>query len=409
VKKLPLLPAVMLMTSLIASAQNWTTTGAPTNAWQCIASSADGSRLIAGAWGGSVYLSTNSGGNWMPTLTNSEYWSSVASSADGCKLVAAAAYTSASTPGGFFTSTNSGVSWISNSLPLMYWGSVASSADGNTLVAVAPFGEVIGTSGAIFSSTNSGTTWTSNTLNNAVGVVTSADGKKMAVVAPLKFLRSTDSGTTWTPATNAPLVYSIGSPSQYIACSADGTKLVLCVPLDSGYHPGPIYVSTNSGDTWNLTLAPTNVWGFVTMSADGNTIVAVPNHANQNGAICLSTNGGTTWATNSAVENWGATAISADGGKLAAAAAADPNNDINSGPIYVSQSIRSPLMVITPASGGLKLSWLVPSTNFVLQLSPNLSTWKNITNDPALNLNNLRNEVTLPSTNAKGFYRLKTP
>jgi hypothetical protein len=405
------LAGVMGLISLtqIAAAQTWTPITAPTNGWRCIASSADGSRLIAGTASGFVYISTNSGAAWAPAITTNEFWSSVASSADGCKLVAAAAYISGSNSGGVFTSTNAGATWTSNSLPSMYWGSVASSADGNTLLLAAPIGEALFSTGAIFASTNAGASWMSNTLNNAVGTVMSADGSKMFVVAPSYFLRSTDSGTTWSQETNAPNIYSIGSPSQYIASSADGTRLVLCVPWDINRNPGPIYISSDSGDTWNLTSAPSNIWGFVTSSANGKTIVAVPAGVAQSGTICLSTDYGATWTTNSPVWRWGAVATSADGGKLTAAAATDAGSSTNGGPIYVSQSIVSPMMFIGQGGSGLKLSWLVPSTNFVLQQSGDLAMWSNMTNSPALNLSNLQNEVTLPSTNGTGFYRLKTP
>jgi hypothetical protein len=394
----------------MAFAQNWTPVNVPTNGWQCIASSADGSRLIAGTSGGFVYLSTNSGTSWTPTLVTNEYWSSVASSADGGKLVAVAANNSGGYSGGVFTSTNAGTSWASNSLPSMYWASVASSADGNTLAVVAPFSQNPGLGGAIFSSTNAGTSWTSNTLNNAVGVVVSADGSRMAAVAQGNFLRSTNYGVTWTPDTHAPLLSSYTSPSQFLAGSADGTRLVLCVPSVGDLEnlsPGPIYVSTDSGDTWNLTSAPSNFWGFVTSSADGKTIVAVRNFG-QYSAICLSTDFGNTWNTNTPVSDWTALASSADGGKLAAVAA-DDGNPTNQGTIYVSQSIVSPVMFATPGNGSVKLSWLVPSANFVAQQSSDLLAWQNITNNPTLNLNNLQEEITLPSTNRNSFYRLRTP
>jgi len=54
------------------------------------------------------------------------------------------------------------------------------------------------------------------------------------------------------------------------------------------------------------------------------------------------------------------------------------------------------------------LSWLVPSTNFVLQQKPDLTTtgWEILTNAPALNLTNLQDEVTLSPTNNSGFFRL---
>jgi hypothetical protein len=135
--------------------------------------------------------------------------------------------------------------------------------------------------------------------------------------------------------------------------------------------------------------------------------VAVRNFG-QYSAICLSTDFGNTWNTNTPVSDWTALASSADGGKLAAVAA-DYGNSTNQGTIYVSQSLVSPLMFATPGNGSVKLSWLVPSANFVVQQSSDLLTWQDTTNSPSLNLSNLLEEITLPSTNGNSFYRLKIP
>ena len=75
------------------------------------------------------------------TAASSRYWSSVASSADGTKLVATVGYTiyTASQPGAIYTSTDSGVTWTphTSAAPFLNlnWSSVASSADGTKLVA----------------------------------------------------------------------------------------------------------------------------------------------------------------------------------------------------------------------------------------------------------------------------------
>ena len=145
-------------------AQTWNLTNSGTNNWESIASSADGSTLIAGQWTGDVAVSTNAGATWTTVLTN-QYWNSVAASADGTKFLVA----SASADSGVFLSTNSGASWISNSLPAFYWGSVAMSADGNILAAVAPItsGSDFAAVCAVFCSTNSGNNWVSNNLNLA--------------------------------------------------------------------------------------------------------------------------------------------------------------------------------------------------------------------------------------------------
>lgn len=120
---------------------NWGATWSrylPSLPWTCVASSADGSRLVAAATshhgGDSIYISTNLGTTWMATSAPNWMWSSLASSADGSKLVAA--------QGGYpgfdgtiYTSADFGANWTSNNAPITYWFSVASSADGCKLFA----------------------------------------------------------------------------------------------------------------------------------------------------------------------------------------------------------------------------------------------------------------------------------
>src|SRR5262245_24731195 len=70
-------------------AQSWQPTSAPTNFWNCVASSADGSKLVASD-GFDLYTSTNSGTDWFPAPVSKQAWVYVASSADGSKLAAVA-------------------------------------------------------------------------------------------------------------------------------------------------------------------------------------------------------------------------------------------------------------------------------------------------------------------------------
>jgi hypothetical protein len=71
--------------------------------------------------------------------------------------------------------------------------------------------------------------------------------------------------------------------------------------------------------------------------------------------------------------------------------------------------VPDPQLNLTPSGTNLQLSWTVPSTNFVLQQSPDLMSWSVPTNTPVLNLTNLQYQVTLLPTNTSGFYRLSTP
>jgi hypothetical protein len=80
-----------------------------------------------------------------------------------------------------------------------------------------------------------------------------------------------------------------------------------------------------------------------------------------------------------------------------------------SGLSYTAQSVSAPELNLAPLHTNVALSWIIPSTNFVLQQSSDLTAWVDVTNKPALNITNLQNEVTISPSNSSSFYRLKTP
>ena len=222
------------------------TAGNPAQTWSAVAASADGSCLVAAINGGLLYRSTNFGATWSTNsgliavystmnsgvswtnTTNSvsspnRYWSALASSADGTKLVATVAnggiFTSSDSgttwvsnnvpwqvldgedfpPTNDFTATNystwaaSGVIWTSNSVPPQDWSAVYSSPDGNTLVALAR-------DGWSFKSTNGGATWVglSTPYDFWQSVASSADGGKLLAASQGGYVYlSTNAGTSW--------------------------------------------------------------------------------------------------------------------------------------------------------------------------------------------------------------------
>ena len=94
-----------------------------------VASSADGTKIVAVSVAGYLYTSTDSGATWTERGTQ-YYLRGAASSADGTKLVAAG-------DSSVYTSTDSGVTWIEQpTSPAL--SQVASSADGTKLVGVGP-------------------------------------------------------------------------------------------------------------------------------------------------------------------------------------------------------------------------------------------------------------------------------
>ncbi len=96
--------------------------------------------------------------------------------------------------------------------------------------------------------------------------------------------------------------------------------------------PGSIYTSTNSGASWVLSSAPTNVnWISVASSSAGSTLAA----AVSGGGIWISTNFGANWIQQTGAPNasWSSIASSADGTQLVAA--------VNGGGIYTAQTTLS--------------------------------------------------------------------
>jgi hypothetical protein len=281
--------------------------------WQSVASSADGSKLVAVVEGGQIYTSTNSGVSWTPRESN-RLWQSVASSADGTKLVAVVGG-GGRFGGQIYTSADSGVIWTPHENNRL-WTSVASSVDGRKLVAV------VG-GGLIYTSTNSGVSWIPREGNRAwISVASSADGTKLvAVVGGSRpggqIYTSVDSGASWTPRGNNRIWTSVAS-------SADGSKLV-AVATSGGLNPvnRQIYTSADSGVSWTPHESNRN-WISVASSADGSRLIAVVS----GGQIYTSTDSGVTWAPHEGDRPWSAVASSADGSKLVAV--------VSAGQIYTS-------------------------------------------------------------------------
>jgi photosystem II stability/assembly factor-like uncharacterized protein len=400
---------------------NWKLSSAPGTNWTSVASSADGTHLVAAATdrgpigtdpatavypGGPIYTSTNSGASWSRTSAVSN-WVSVTSSADGSRLAAASYQYNSNAPAAshssFFTSTNAGGTWTQSSAPNRPWIALAASADGQKLVAAA--------GGSIYTSTNAGGTWTSNSVPSAypwTAVASSADGSQLVAAAGFfnsyyytfvsYIYRSTNSGATWTK-TSATTSYE---EFNALASSTDGTHLVAAT---SGSLPnsGPLSFSIDSGTTWTmgsvLAAGAAQVWQFVASSADGSRLVVMDTF----GRTFVSGDAGASWAlVNAPALPWSALALSADGSTLVAAF---------DGGIYVSQlQISSlPALTITRSGSNVVISWPTNATGFGLQQSSALGSpnWVGATNP--VSIVNARNQVSVTVTNRANFYRLKSP
>jgi hypothetical protein len=204
--------------------------------------------------------------------------------------------------------------------------------------------------------------------------------------------------------------------------SADGSKLVAATYSDDTVADGLIYTSADSGASWTQASAPSNYWTSVACSAAGTTMAACagltkapqfyffPAQPGGSEAIYLSTSAGATWEdTRAPGESWASVAISSDGKRLVAVSEDDSCIYALQLPLSAPPPFASPRLAATPAASGLDISWLVPSTSFVLQRNDDLGTtnWADVSITPSLNVTNLHYEVTVLPTNGRGFYRLR--
>jgi hypothetical protein len=117
--------------------------------------------------------------------------------------------------------------------------------------------------------------------------------------------------------------------------------------------------------------------------------------------IYTSSDSGATWDSSDAPNtNWVALVSSADGGKLAAA--------VKGGPIYSSQGVLVPKLIIAPAASGALISWTIPSQDLLLQQCSSLvgAEWSEVVGQPNLNYSNLQYQLTVPVGAGAMFYRL---
>lgn len=319
-----------------------------TGNWTALASSADGTKLIAADsfCDKRLFTSADGGIAWTERrvpdpppdpLGNPAIvcWTSVASSADGTKLVAVDnAWLT------IYTSADSGATWVLRTFGAAgdNWQRVASSSDGTKLVAT-------GSIGGVYRSTDSGATWTlSLPVQGMRAVASSADGMKLvaavsSTTSGLGIYTSTDGGATWIPRGYA------GRTWFSFASSADGTRLV---GTDTTSGLGNLWISKDSGVTWTPRENARN-WRYVASSADGMKLIA----AATSGQLYTSTDGGDTWTARETMRNWRPVASSADGTKLVAAETSNPTSTTTTPLVSPPGYIYTASIDTTSISGGL--------------------------------------------------------
>ncbi|MFZ1075574.1 MAG: Ig-like domain-containing protein [Minisyncoccia bacterium] len=338
------------------SGASWNQLGAGSHRWWTVSSSADGNSLAAAVFGGDIFTSSDGGETWTDqSSAGYRDWYSLASSADGTKLVAG------SDSSDIFTSADSGATWSEHAVGpgRHYWYSVASSADGTKLVAAAQISENsdgFAVGGDIYTSSDSGATWTDQVnagLRSWTSVASSADGTKLAAtVMGGNIFTSSDSGATW-------VEHSVGTGVHdwtSVTMSSEGSKLAVADGLaevnGEGMSSGEIYTSSDSGATWVAqTGTGSRAWSGIASSADGTKLAAT----DANGYVWTAVN--SIPVTNIAVAASSSTATIVSGQTLQMNATVLPANATNS---TVTWSVEnetgtatiSPLGVLTAGNAG---------------------------------------------------------
>lgn len=220
-------------------------------------------------------------------------WQALATSQDGSIIVAgqntANTLLSRSTDGGATWGTLSGSAHTFDA-----WSAAATSSDGSVIAAAGGLG---GTDIAV--STNSGSTWAFHNLSgntNNMGVVAmSGSGAKILAadntdITPVAYL-STNSGASFAPAYTGP--GGEANSNAVVAISRDGGTMVFGWYSNTSFD-SDLLISTNNGVSWS-TIAPSNqaVWSGVAISVDGS-IISVVDLATPN-IMFRSTDAGANW------------------------------------------------------------------------------------------------------------------
>ena len=311
----------------------WTTLPYPTNGPQSpyigwisqpgvssansLAASADLTKLIVVTQSSHIWISTDSGVTWTQQsssgLPEEIYLYLLTSSADGTRLVAGA-YVSGG-GGRIYTSLDSGVTWIERFNNGQAQRTV-SSADGTKLTAVIydPY-----TGMNIYTSWDMGATWINRTTGTPLEgiwvnwITCSADGTKLAITTyaqDYNLWTSSDSGVTWINRTaGTPLS---GNDFNGVTMSANGGRLFFTVA-------GHLYESTDIGASWTLVPLPPNSYpSGITVSGDGKVLALQGTGSAGGWGISKGVWNGISWAFG---PNSGATynnpLVSTDGSKFA--------------------------------------------------------------------------------------------
>jgi len=289
--------------------------GAVDKTWRAIASDASGTNLVAAAYGGRLYTSSNSGANWterQPAGDADKSWRAIASDAsEGINLIAAVY------GGRLYTSSNSGVGWTERQpagAADQNWLGVASGQGGTNLIA-AIYG------GRIYTSGDGGANWAEkrpagDVNKNWMAVACDYDGTNLiAAVNAGRLYISSNSGTDWTEVQPGGAVNL-----NWLKVASDSDGSVLMAAASSGR----LYISTDSGANWVERQPAGNSnrnWDSVSCDSDGSNLLAViRENGNTDGRVYTSSDSGATWSerqpAGATVKAWISSASDGDGSHL---------------------------------------------------------------------------------------------
>lgn len=306
----------------VAPGTSWTPRMAPRQ-WHWVASNAGGDVLVAADIPGTLNVSVDGGATFTAGDSPTSNWISTDMTPSASRIMAVAY------GGGMFTSTNRGVNWTpvasglaGQSFSGREWESVTISHDGLRIAA-----NVM--NGPVYLSSDGGTTWSVATsaspafANNTWRAIdSSADGSVIVAAAQ----GGTAFISTGTTGVFTPLNVVVGGTPvtdgwYRIAISHDGNTIALAGNTQFAGASTGLYISRDRGATWTRGSTAAGEFTALAVSADGSVIGATMSGGG--GQVLLSTNGGTSFAplTMPGTDtNWRAFAMSADGNAFAVAA-----------------------------------------------------------------------------------------
>jgi hypothetical protein len=342
-------------------------TGSGNNTYTDIATSGDGTKVLATRWGGMIHSSSDGGQSWSDlAAAGTRNWRSVTMSQDG-QVIAAAPCGNAQLQ----ISSDGGSTWAPRGTN-RNWTDVQMSADSQTMIAISSGGcaahTVASSTGLAWFSPDVGGTWTqlSTPAGGITAVAVSPDGGTLLIGNALnEVYKSVNNGTTWDPVALTPTAGDDGGWAQ-ISYSRDGSTIMAIMGFSNTTSvPAGLYISRDNGVTWTLstTFLRRGVPGFA-VSGDGQKIV-VQNTNSAAPGLKSSLDGGATWSDFAALPggDGGWHFSMSDNGSVAYATTSKGT----SVPVYKAGFVNVPTaprnLVVTPGLNQATLTWDAPLDN----------------------------------------------